>query len=168
MEMIKKVHSYSILDIPKLEAWLKEESKKGLRLVKVSGSVFFFRECEPKEREYFFYQSTGDRNGSFWGSFAACQRQYGLRKSELNRQSGHCFEVDPQKMDRGYFMYKKARTAHYRKDFRTSLILYLIFFFVSLGLAIFAHLLFLLGAALFLGGCIHSIYCLLSLKRNCE
>ena len=96
LEMIKKVHSYSIVDIPKLEAWLKEESKKGLRLVKVSGSTFFFRECEPKEREYFFYQSPGtDRHGSFWGSFAACQRQYGLRKSELNRQLGPCFEVDP-------------------------------------------------------------------------
>ena len=116
---------FTILQLPRIEKWLKEQAKSGLKLIAYNRGVFTFLECEPKEREYYICSDFPyEKYNTFYSEFFEIERLYSLRKSTLNRAnkirvpSTTILEIDVKKIDADYEKSRALRTHHYIKQFK--------------------------------------------------
>ena len=135
---------FTILQLPKIEKWLKEQAKSGLKLVAYNRGVFTFSECEPKEREYYICSEFPyEKYNTFYSEFFEIERLYSLRKSTLNRAnkvripSTTILEIDVRKIDADYEKSRALRTQHYIRQFKKCFIGFTIPFIIVFLTTIF-------------------------------
>ena len=136
---------FTIFQLPKIEKWLKEQAKSGLKLIAYNRGVFTFSECEPKEREYYICSEFPyEKYDTFYNEFFKIERLYSLRKSTLNRAnkvripSTTILEIDVRKIDADYEKSRALRTQHYTKQFKKCFIVFTIPSIIMFITALFA------------------------------
>jgi len=112
----------------KLELWLKDMSDSGWMLVNYGSLKYEFKKCNNVERIYFAYNCGGFRNEdgqySVMLRYPLLKEQYGIstRRSLLNKNNRSRFfyktiiELDPQKVDDGFYEIIDQRNKLYIKQ----------------------------------------------------
>lgn len=134
---MKRFYPFTVLCVPRVEKWLKEQSLKGYRLVKVKGWRFTFVKAKPKERQYFVYKDTIEKKDNFLNELFMAKRLYGSRNSELNKECYTVFEIDDKRLDNDFYSLILSRRAHYVKHYKKMLIWFSVFFAVFTAGAVF-------------------------------
>ena len=127
MKEHKKIYPFTILQLPRAEKFLRQQSLKGYRLISIKSFCFTFVESSPQEREYFLYKSPlFEKPDCFMKVFFSARRRYAIKKSKLNKSRCLCFEVDLKKTDVSYSILRTARSKHYLKYYSKMLVIDLI------------------------------------------
>ena len=135
MKMIK-FFPINIANIPKVEKWLEEQTKKGLLLVDYKYLTFTFEKTQPYERKYYIYISPLlDKKDIFLREFYSIKKLYGRRKSKIKSTPlVHIVEIDVSKIDNDYKWGIISRNAYYQNYFFKMLIVSLVIGIVSFAL----------------------------------
>lgn len=127
MKEYKKFYPFTMLQLPQVENFLRQQSSKGYRLISIKTFCFTFVESSPQEREYFLYKSPPfEKPDRFMNDFFSAKRQYAMKKSKLNKTKCLCFEVDLKKIDSSYSALGVARNKHYLKYYSKMFVIDLI------------------------------------------
>ena len=109
---------FVIMQIPKIEKWLKSQAEKGLKLTAYKLGCFTFESCNAKKREYFvFVDFLADKKSVFFTELFLLKKAYGKRNSLLNKNNDTVIEIDSQKIDKNYKYSLLARTNYYIKQY---------------------------------------------------
>lgn len=136
---------FFLLQIPKIEEWLKQQSAKGYRLISYQRGRFTFAEVKPKERDYFVYISpVSMKNDAFLGEFYRMKRLYGERNWKIHSPPCCITEIRTEKMDSKSLTYVRlSRNTHYKKHYLRMLL-------ATLGTTLLSAILTLLSPVLWL------------------
>lgn len=153
--IVKINHPYRHTTVNETEAWLKNQAENGLRLVDKKYSLFTFRKCKPYETEYFMYSSF-NANAGIFHDYHVAKELYGKNGSEINKLFVDVFEVDFQRIDKQFYVYKKLRNDYYKKHyfhlsiFSSIFLLLSLFIFATTKAAFFVLVIWAIG-------CLYSI-----------
>ena len=169
-----KFRPFTILQIPKIERWLSEESERGFKLVSYKLGVFTFEECGARKREYFvFTDFLTDKKRLFSGELFLLRKLYSSRNSALNKNKTNSIstviEVDCAKVNEDYYHFLRSRADYYKRQYLQSTLVHSIFSVALGAVALFetSTLSFVLPfVVLFASRAVYSLVSIFVLKKQ--
>lgn len=131
---MRRIKPYMLWQYPKIEKWLETKARDGMRLERINGWAFHFRQAEPRDiRIRFFYEQP--RTGKLLQTKLELQRLHaehihtGLWDSEVMRMS-------PQVA--GNVEHFRARRAEHLRYFGSHALVFTLFGIVFIGIFFFS------------------------------
>lgn len=124
-------HPYVPAMVNQVENWLTAMSIDGWKLVDNKGWHFYFLKSREEERKYFIYSGFDSTQGITYDFYRAMD-MYSKSKSKLFKRTYSIFEVDPNKIDDDFLIYRMLRNKFYRKHYIKMTFFCLLFITLSL------------------------------------
>lgn len=127
-------------NIRKMEKELSELAKEGYELCDYTLFTLTFAKSKPKDKEYFIYLNTHEKNAPFNKEFCSIKSSYKKRKTKYHLENIgkwlEIVEIDTKKIDDNYKWSYFSRNSYYQKWCITNIIVWSIFAMVMTVLGI--------------------------------
>lgn len=111
-------HPYIPATVNQVERWLTEVAYDGWKLIDKKGWMFYFIKSKKKERQFFMY-SGFDLTPGIAYDYLRAKDIYAKSKSKskIYQRTFDIFEVDTERIDDGFYQYRRLRNQYYRKHY---------------------------------------------------